>query len=69
MAKLTGRDYKGSQRRALKVRGLREFAYGVIAGVLLASVAFAYVYSRVHRSADAGDTPQPDPHRAARADA
>lgn len=68
MAKLTGRDYKGSQRRALKVRGLREFAYGVIAGVVLASVAFAYVYSRVHKSADTGDTPRPDPHHAARAD-
>jgi cell division protein FtsN len=68
VAKLTARDYKGSQRRGLKVRGLREFAYGVIAGVVLASVTFAYVYSRVHKSLETGDTPRPDPHRVARAE-
>ncbi len=69
MAKLTGRDYKGSQRRGLKVRGLREFAYGFVAGAVLASLAFAFVYSRLHKSTESGDTPRPDPHRVARADA
>jgi hypothetical protein len=68
VAKLTGRDYKGSQRRGLKVRGLREFAYGLIVGAVLASLAFAFVYSRLHKSAESGDTPRPDPHRVARVD-
>jgi cell division protein FtsN len=69
MAKLTARDYKGSQRRGLKVRGLREFIYGAVSGVVLAGVAFAYFSNRVHKSAEAADAPRPDPHRAARADA
>jgi cell division protein FtsN len=68
MAKLTTRDYKGSQRRGLKVRGLREFAYGVLTGACLAGVAFAYLNGRLHRAPESSDSPRPEPHRAARAD-
>jgi len=68
MAKLTARDYKGSQRRGMQVRGLREFAYGAVCGVVVATVAFAYFFGRVHRNPEAADTPRPDPHRSARAD-
>jgi len=68
MAKLTGRDYKGSQRRALPVRGVREFAYGALSGIVLASIAFAYFSARLHKAPDPADTPRPDPHHAARND-
>ena len=68
MAKLTGRDYKGHQRRGLQVRGLREFSYGAVSGVVVTCLAFAYVSGRLHKLPEAGDTPHPDPHRVARAD-
>ena len=67
-AKLTSRDYKGTHGRALRVRGLREFAFGALTGALVAALAFAYVSLRLHRGAEAADSPHPDPHRAARAD-
>jgi len=63
-AKLTARDFKASQRRPIDVRRLREFGYGALAGVVLASVAFTYLGSKSHRS-DAPDAPRPDPHRLA----
>ena len=68
MARLTTRDYKSSQRRGLPVRGVREFAYGLACGLLIAGVAFAYFNNRVHKPAEGADTPRPEPHRAARAD-
>ena len=68
MAKLTARDYKSSQRRPLDVRRWREFGYGLLGGVVLTSVAFVYVGARVHRAAEAADTPRPEPHHAVRAD-
>lgn len=68
MAKLTGRDYKGRQRRGMPLRGLREFAYGAVCGVAVATVAFAWFSSRVHRTPEPADMPRPDPHRSARAD-
>ena len=49
MAKLTGRDYKGHQRRGLQVRGLREFSYGAVSGVVVTCLAFAYVSGRLHK--------------------
>jgi hypothetical protein len=67
-AKLTGRDYKGSQRRGLQVRGVREFAWGAACGVLATCVVFAYFLNRAHKPTEGGDTPRPDPHRVARAD-
>jgi cell division protein FtsN len=67
-AKLTARDYKSNRGRALPVRGLREFAYGAISGLVLAGVAFAYYNNRVHKAAEVPDAPRPEAHRAARSD-
>ena len=67
-AKLTARDFKSSQRRPLELRRLREFGYGTLAGIVLASLAFSYFGSRPHR-ADTPDAPRPDPHRLAPGDA
>ena len=67
-AKLTARDYKGSQRRPLELRRAREFGYGLLAGVVLTSVAFVYVGGRLHKAPEAADAPRPDPHHRARAD-
>ena len=67
-SKLTARDYKSSQRRPLELRRAREFGYGLLAGVVLTSVAFVYVGGRLHKTAEAADAPRPDPHHAARAD-
>ncbi|GAC1459238.1 MAG: hypothetical protein PVS2B3_13140 [Steroidobacteraceae bacterium] len=64
MARLSARDYKSSQRRSLDLRKWREFGYGALAGVVLASVAFVYLGGRAHKTPQAGDTPHPEPHRA-----
>lgn len=69
MGKLTTRDYKSTQRRAPDFRRLREFGYGVLAGIVLASMAFVYLGGTARRSTDSADAPRPDPHRAAPADA
>ena len=68
MPKLTTRDYKKTHNRALKVRGVREFSYGAVTGVVLAGVAFAYLNGRAHRGTEPADSPRPEPRRAARAD-
>ena len=68
-SRLSARDYKSTQRRPLDLRRLREFGYGTLAGALLASMAFAYLNGKSHRSLDPPDAPRPDPHRAASADA
>jgi cell division protein FtsN len=68
MPKLTGRDYKGNQRRGLPVRGWREFLWGALTGLAVAGVAFGYFANRVHRPDVSDNTPHPDPHRAARSD-
>ena len=39
----THRDYKTSKRRAVDFGRLREFGFGALAGVVLASVVFIYV--------------------------
>lgn len=64
MAKLTARDYKKTQRRPLELRGVRAFAYGVLAGVALALLAHAYLGASQRRAADAATVPHPDPHPA-----
>jgi cell division protein FtsN len=66
--KLTARDYKSTQRRPLDLRRWREFGYGVLAGVVLASLAFVYLGGKSHHAAEVADAPRPDPHRAAPAD-
>jgi cell division protein FtsN len=67
-ARLTARDYKSGQRRRADLRRLREFGYGLLAGVVIASVAFVYLGGRVHHTQDNDNAPRPDPHRAAPAD-
>ena len=65
MARLTTRDYKKTSRRALDFARLREFGYGLLVGVALASVAFVYAGGKAHRTAESADAPRPDPHRIA----
>ena len=65
MAKLTARDYKKTQRRRLDLSRWREFGYGVLAGVVAASLTFVYAGGRARHSADRADAPRPDPHHAA----
>jgi len=66
--KLTVRDYKSTQRRPLELRRWREFGYGMLTGVVLASMAFVYLGGHARRGADSADAPRPDPHRVAPAD-
>jgi cell division protein FtsN len=68
MAKLTARDYKSAQRRRFDLRRMREFGYGMLAGVVLASLAFVYLGAKGHKSAELSDSPHPDPHRTAPAE-
>lgn len=68
-AKLSARDYKSAQRRPLDLRRLREFGYGMVAGVVVASLAFVYLGGKGHRAQEIADAPRPDPHRVGRADA
>ena len=67
-AKLTARDYKSAQHRPLDLKRWREFGYGLLAGVVAASLAFVYLGGRTHRSAEVADAPRPDPHRIAPVD-
>lgn len=69
MAKLTSRDYKSTQRRSPDFRRLREFGSGVLAGIVLTSMAFVYLGGTARKTQSAADAPRPDPHRAAPADA
>ena len=68
MAKLTGRDYKSAPRRPFELHRMREFGYGMVVGVVLASLAFVYLGTKDHKSAELADAPHPDPHRAAPAE-
>jgi cell division protein FtsN len=65
MARLSARDYKSAPRRSLDVSKWREFGYGALAGVVVASMAFVYIGGRAHRSAEAADAPRPEPQRTA----
>lgn len=69
MAKLTTRDYKSTQRRSPDFRRLREFGYGMLAGIVVASMAFVYLGGTPRRPKDIADAPRPDPHRPAPAEA
>ena len=70
MAKLTHRDYKTPQRgRGVEFGRLREFGFGTLVGVVLATAVFVYVGGRRQSSHDAvADVPHPDPHRKAPTD-
>ena len=47
---------------------LREFGFGALAGVVVASVVFVYVGGKRSAAHDAGEVPHPDPHRVAPTD-
>lgn len=47
---------------------LREFGFGALTGVVLASAVFLYVGGKKQPSHDTVDVPHPDPHRQAPAD-
>jgi cell division protein FtsN len=68
-ARLTHRDYKTHQRRGMDFGRLREFGFGTLAGVVLASAVFIYVGDRHQPKGESADVPHPDPHRRAPADA
>jgi SPOR domain len=68
MARLTTRDYKKTTRRPLDLSRWREFGYGLLAGAVLATVAFVYAGGRTHQAAELADAPHPDPHRGRGAD-
>jgi cell division protein FtsN len=67
MAKLTARDYKKTSRRGLDLSRHREFGYGLLVGVVLAGVAFAYLGNARHAK-EASDVPRPQPDRTLPAD-
>ncbi len=68
MARLTHRDYKTNHRRGMDFGRLREFGFGALAGVVLASAVFVYVGDRRHTAHETADVPHPDPHRKAPTD-
>ena len=55
MARLTTRDYKRTTRRPLDFSRWREFGYGLLAGAVLASVAFVYAGGRAHKAAEVAE--------------
>jgi len=65
MARLTTRDYKTAQRRALDFGRLREFGAGVLVGAVLASALFVYMGGRRLAVQEAAEGPRPEPHRLA----
>lgn len=67
--RVTHRDYKTHQRRGMDFGRLREFGFGTLAGVVLASAVFIYVGDRHQPKSESADVPHPDPHRHAPADA
>jgi cell division protein FtsN len=69
MAKLTSRDYKRTSRHGLDVRRWREFGYGLLVGAAVAGIGFVYAGGKAHKAAELADSPHPDPHHAAPADA
>jgi cell division protein FtsN len=69
MPRISARDYKSAPRRSLGLGKWREFGYGVLAGAVLASMAFVYLGGRAHQTQEAADAPHPQPHRALSADA
>ena len=69
MTRLSARDYKRHSRRALDIGRYREFGYGLLVGLVLASLAFLYAAGNHHKTAEPADAPHPDPHRTPPADA
>jgi cell division protein FtsN len=66
VTRLSARDYKKPERRALNLARWREFGAGLLVGLVLAAAVFAYTH-RVERAP--ADAPRPEPRRPAPADA
>jgi cell division protein FtsN len=64
--RLTTRDYKRPARRSWDLSRLREFGAGALVGLVLASAVF--IYKSDAKKAPLPETPQPEPHRAAKSD-
>ena len=64
--RLTSRDYKKPVRRPLDLARWREFGAGLLAGLVLAVVGFAYTHRGHHVPQD---TPRPEPRRTPAQDA
>ena len=62
------RDYKTSHRRSADLGRLRQFGFGALVGVVLASAVFIYVSDKRRSTHEAAEVPRPDPHRPALAD-
>ena len=69
MTRLTSRDYKSAKGRPVNLGRLREYAIGALIGLGIASSAFLYLGSKREPAHDAPETPHPEPHRVAPADA
>jgi len=65
MVRLTTRDYKTAQRRALDFGRLREFGAGVLVGAVLASALFVYMGGKRLATQEAAEEPRPEPQRVA----
>src|SRR2546421_11554682 len=68
MAKRTTRAYSSTRGRSPDSRRLREFGYGMLAGIVLRSPAFVSLGGTPRKSRDTADAPRPDPYRAAPAE-
>jgi cell division protein FtsN len=66
MAKLTARDYKKTQRRALDLARYKEFGAGALIGAAVTGAVFLYLGEVHHTPAD---EPRPQPRHAAPTDA
>jgi cell division protein FtsN len=65
LARQTHRDYKTNHRRSMELGRLREFGFGTLAGIVLATVVFLYVGGKRSAAHESVDVPHPDPHRRA----
>jgi len=64
--RLTSRDFKKPARRPLDLGRWREFGAGMLAGLVLAVVGFAYTHRGQHAAVD---TPRPEPRHTPAQDA
>jgi cell division protein FtsN len=68
MGRVKHRDYKTNHRRGMDFGRLREFGFGTLAGVVVASAIFLYVGSKRPSAHQSAEVPHPDPHRQAPTD-
>jgi cell division protein FtsN len=69
VSRLTSRDYKSAKGRPVNLGRLREFGFGTLLGLVVAGGAFIYLGGRHDAAHDPVETPRPEPHRTAPAEA